>query len=259
MKIALGIEYNGHAYSGWQKQQNLSTVQGHIEKALSTIANESIQVICAGRTDAGVHATGQVIHFETSATRDTKAWTLGANTLLPPDISIRWAKEVESDFNARFTALSRRYRYIIHNYPVRSAILASRATWITHPLDAGSMHEAAQLLLGELDFSAFRSSQCESRTPMRNVQEITIKRHDHFIILEIQANAFLHHMVRNITGTLMKVGAGIKKSEWIQEVLLSKDRRLAAETAPATGLYLIKVQYPDKYQINATEKSVLFL
>jgi tRNA pseudouridine38-40 synthase len=259
MRIALGIEYNGHAFHGWQSQQNLTTVQGCLENALTIIANEPIQVLCAGRTDAGVHAIGQVVHFDTVAERSLRAWTLGVNTHLPSSISVRWAQVVDDDFHARFSALHRRYRYVIHNHSVRSAILADRATWHHYHLDVDLMHEAAQYLTGELDFSAFRSAQCEAKTAKRNLHEITITRENDFIIIEIQANAFLHHMVRNITGSLLMVGEGKKKPEWIQEVLSGKDRRFAGATAPAAGLYFIKVQYPDQYQLPQPQKNVLFL
>jgi tRNA pseudouridine38-40 synthase len=259
MRIALGIEYDGREFYGWQAQQNLSTVQGHLEKALSIIADEPIHVFCAGRTDAGVHATGQVVHFDTDAIRNFRAWTLGVNTHLPSAISVCWAKQVDNEFHARFAALSRRYRYFIYNYSVRSAIFASRVTCHHRPLDANKMHIAAQYLLGELDFSSFRSSQCESKTPMRNIHEISVSRHENMIVIEIEANAFLHHMVRNIVGVLMKVGEGVNTPEWVKEVLHARDRRSAADTASAAGLYLIKVQYPDKYLIPEPKNSVLFI
>lgn len=257
MRIALGIEYNGYAYHGWQAQQQLSTVQGHIEESLTKIADERIQVFCAGRTDAGVHATGQVIHFDTQASRPLRAWTLGVNTHLPASISVRWAQIVDDQFHARFSALSRRYRYFIHNYSVRSAILAERTTYHHLPLNADLMHQGAQYLLGELDFSSFRSSQCESKTPMRNLQKISVSRQNELVIIEVQANAFLHHMVRNITGVLMQVGAGIRPPEWVLEVIAAKDRRQAAETAPATGLYLVKVEYPESYPFPEPQRIML--
>lgn len=247
MKIALGIEYNGHEFYGWQAQENLPTVQGAIEEALSKIADEKIQVFCAGRTDAGVHASGQVIHFETKATREMRAWTLGTNTHLPSSIAVKWAQEVDDDFHARFSALARRYRYIIYNHSLRPALLTNRVTWFYHQLDEKLMHQAGQRLLGERDFSSFRSAQCESKSPMRNLQELTVIRHDDFVIIDIQANAFLHHMVRNITGTLLQIGTGYKKPDWIVEVLEAKDRRVAAETASAHGLYLSCVIYPERY------------
>lgn len=247
MKIALGIEYNGSDFFGWQAQTNLSTVQGNLENALSKIADEPIKLFCAGRTDAGVHATGQVVHFETEVVRPLRAWTHGTNTHLPPAIAVRWVREVDEKFHARFSALARRYCYIIHNHALRSAILASQATWYYPSLHIQPMQAAAKFLLGEQDFSSFRSAQCESKTPMRNVQEIIITRQDDFVIIEIQANAFLHHMVRNIVGVLLQIGSGWKEPDWMNIVLQAKDRRAAAETASPHGLYLGKVIYPEQY------------
>lgn len=259
MKIALGVEYNGSEFYGWQAQANLQTVQGHLEAALGNIAAEPIKVFCAGRTDAGVHATGQVVHFETQAKRDIRAWSLGANTHLPSSIAIRWAQEMPADFHARFSALARAYRYVIYNHSLRPALLTSRVTWYYHPLNIEPMQLATRYLIGELDFSSFRSAQCESPTPMRNVQKISISRQDNFVIIDIQANAFLHHMVRNIVGTLLEIGSGWKKPEWMEEVLLAKDRRVAAETAPPQGLYLNRVVYPDHYQVPNQASSILLL
>lgn len=259
MRIALGVEYNGHDFFGWQAQANVLTVQSTLEQALSIIAHEPIKLFCAGRTDAGVHASGQVVHFETSAIRDQRAWTLGTNTHLPATIAVQWAKNVDDTFHARFSALSRCYRYVIYNSSLRSALFADRATWYHHPLNVAVMQQASYTLLGELDFSSFRSAECESKSPMRNVHFVNVTRWYDFVVIEIQANAFLHHMVRNIAGALIKVGAGFKEPEWIQEVLIAKDRRKAAETAPATGLYLSKVNYPENYRIPNTKKEVVFL
>ncbi len=253
MKIALGIEYDGTEFYGWQAQANLRTVQGCLEAALTAIADEPIKVFCAGRTDAGVHASGQVIHFETQAKRNLRAWTLGANTHLPPTIAVRWVQEVDDVFHARFSAIARRYRYIILNHALRSAIFASRATWFYHPLQIEAMQYAAKYLIGEHDFSSFRSAQCESRTPMRNVQELIVSRRGDFVIIDIQANAFLHHMDRNIVGVLLQIGSGWQEPDWMLQVLHSKDRRVAAETASACGLYLNKVVYPERYPFPANE------
>lgn len=247
MKIALGIEYNGHEFYGWQAQENLLTVQGCLEQALSKIADEPIKVFCAGRTDAGVHAIGQVIHFETQVQRDPRAWTLGVNTHLPPAIAVRWMKMVDDDFHARFSALARRYCYVIYNHSLRPALLANRVTWHYHSLNEKLMQQASTYLIGEHDFSSFRSAQCESKTPMRNVQEIIISRKNDLVFIEIQANAFLHHMVRNIAGVLMQIGSGFNGPEWAKEVLVAKDRKVAAETASPHGLYLIHVSYPEIY------------
>lgn len=247
MRIALGIEYNGHGYYGWQAQNGLNTIQGSLEQALSSIANESIHLFCAGRTDANVHATGQVVHFDTRAKRHIDAWIWGTNAHLPPSIVVKWAKHVDFHFHARFKATARRYRYIIFNHPIRPAILSQRVTWHYFPLDIDRMHEAGQYLLGEQDFSSFRSAQCNSKTAMRNVTELTVTRKGDFVIIEIEANAFLHHMVRNIVGTLFKIGSHHKDPGWMLEVLHAKSRRVAAETAPADGLYLTKVIYPEPY------------
>lgn len=243
MRIALALEYDGHPYFGWQRQEHVPTVQRCVEDALSKIANEPVQVFCAGRTDAGVHALEQVIHFDTQAHRDLRAWTHGSNNYLPSSIAVRWAKEVPDDFHARFSASARRYRYLIYNAPLRPAIQTHQVTWFYQPLNEKRMQKAADYLIGEKDFSSFRSSQCESKTPMRNVKEIIVTRNQEWITIEIEANAFLHHMVRNIVGVLVKIGSGFKNPEWMQEVLLAKDRRQAAETAPPQGLYLIKVTY----------------
>ena len=247
-RIALGIEYNGSGFYGWQAQREVVlTIQGILESALAKVANEPIRLFCAGRTDANVHATGQVVHFDTHAKRHIDAWIWGTNSYLPPSIVVRWAKHVDYRFHARFSAIARRYRYIIYNHPIRPAILSTRATWHYYTLDVERMREAGKYLIGEQDFSSFRSSQCNSKSPMRNVTEFTIERRNDFIILEIEANAFLHHMVRNIVGSLMKVGSGLKDPAWMQTVLHAKSRRAAAETAPPDGLYLTRVRYPEPY------------
>lgn len=247
MRIALGIEYNGHGFYGWQTQHGLVTVQSSLEKALSHIANEPIHLFCAGRTDANVHATGQVVHFDTHAKRHIDAWIWGTNAHLPASIVVKWAKHVDYSFHARFSALTRRYRYIIYNNPIRPAILSHRVTWHYYPLDVDRMREAGKYLLGEHDFSSLRSSQCNSKTPMRNIKEFTVTRQGDFVMIEIEANAFLHHMVRNIVGVMFKIGSQYRDPAWIKEVLQAKNRRAAAETAPADGLYLTKVTYPEPY------------
>lgn len=257
MRIALGIEYNGHDFFGWQAQRGLTTVQGTLEEAISKVANESVQTYCAGRTDAGVHATGQVVHFDTRAKRHIDAWIWGTNSYLPSTVVVRWARHVDYSFHARFTAVSRRYRYVIYNHPIRPAILSTRASWHYYPLDISPMQKAGEYLLGEQDFSSFRSSQCNSKTPMRNVSEFTVSRQGDYVMLEIEANAFLHHMVRNIAGSLMKIGSGLRSPEWMQEVLQAKSRRAAAETAPPDGLYLIQVGYPEPYIFPLAEPLIL--
>jgi len=247
MRIALGIEYNGYGFYGWQQQRSLATIQGTLQDALAIVANEPISLFCAGRTDASVHAIGQVVHFDTHAKRHIDAWIWGTNSHLPSSIAIRWARHVDYSFHARFKAIARRYRYVIFNHPIRPAMLSNRATWHYYPLDIARMQEAGKYLIGEQDFSSFRSSQCNSKSPMRNVTEFHVKRHNDFVVIEIQANAFLHHMVRNLVGSLMKIGAGNKSPEWMQEILQAKSRRAAAETAPPDGLYLTRVLYPEPY------------
>lgn len=258
MRFALGIEYDGHGFYGWQAQENLLTVQGCLESALSKIADTPIKTFCAGRTDAGVHATGQVVHFETEVTRGLQAWSMGTNTHLPAAICVRWVKEVDSQFHARFSALSRRYRYVIYNHKTRPAILHSRVTWYYRELDVVRMQLAASHLLGEQDFSSFRAAGCESNSPMRDVKCATVSRQGPFVIFDIEANAFLQHMVRNIVGALMRIGAGLEEPDWMQTVLAAKDRKMASETAPPTGLYLTLVKYPSNYAIPEAENHSLF-
>ena len=249
MRIALGIEYNGAAYYGWQRQQAMPTVQGKLEAALSKIANYPVSVTCAGRTDAGVHATGQVVHFDVQVERAEPAWTLGVNSNLPKDIAVRWAHPVDSTFDARFSATARRYRYIIYNSPTRPAILGDGVTHVYHPLDVNRMQAAAPALIGEHDFSAFRATHCQSNTPFRNIQELYVSQQGPYIIVEIKANAFLHHMVRNIVGSLIVIGQGEQSEHWLGELLASKDRTLAAATAKPNGLYLVDVTYPASFAL----------
>ena len=247
-RIALGIEYNGSLFNGYQLQSaGTRTVQGELERALSKVANEPVRLTCAGRTDTGVHATGQVVHFDTTVQRQLKAWMLGGNTNLPRDVSIHWVRQVSDEFSARFSAVSRSYRYILFNRKVRSAVFQHNVSWSFEPLEATLMNEAAQLLIGEHDFSAFRSSQCQAKHAVREMQVISVKREADYVILDIRANAFLHHMVRNIMGTLMVIGRGEQPVAWIQEVLQSQDRRKAGMTAQAAGLYLIDVEYPAEH------------
>jgi len=247
-RIALGIEYNGSLFNGYQLQSaGTRTVQGELERALSKVANEPVRLTCAGRTDTGVHATGQVVHFDTAVERELKAWMLGGNTNLPRDISIHWVRQVSAEFSARFSAISRSYRYILFNRKVRSAVFQHNVSWSFEPLDATVMNEAAQLLIGEHDFSAFRSSQCQAKHAVREMQAISVKREADYVILDIRANAFLHHMVRNIMGTLMVIGRGEQPVTWIQEVLQAQDRKKAGMTAQAAGLYLINVEYPEEH------------
>ncbi|WP_413737775.1 tRNA pseudouridine(38-40) synthase TruA [Sodalis sp. RH21] len=259
IKIALGIEYDGSRFYGWQRQSEVSSVQACLEQALSKVANEPVSVLCAGRTDAGVHATGQVVHFETRAVREAAAWTLGVNANLPADVAVRWACGVAPDFHARFSALARRYRYIIYNHPYRPAILSRGVTHFYHQLDADKMTRAGEHLLGEHDFTSFRALHCQSHSPWRNIKHLTVTRHGPYLVVDIKANAFLHHMVRNIVGSLMEVGCGNRPEAWIADVLEARDRSLAAATARAEGLYLVAVDYPDQFALPLPPMGPLFL
>lgn len=259
MKVALGIEYDGAAFFGWQRQKEVDTVQEQLEKALSIVANHQVDVFCAGRTDAGVHGTGQVVHFNTDSERNERAWTLGVNANLPDSIAVKWAKEVPDDFHARFSATARRYRYIIYNSKLRPAILGHGLSHYHSPLDADKMHEAAQFLLGEQDFSSFRAAQCQSKSPNRFIHFIHVFRQNDFIIIDIKANAFVHHMVRNISGSLIAVGRGDKPVSWIKELLDARDRTLAAETAKPNGLYLVDVDYPQEFALPKSAIGPFFL
>ena len=249
MKIALGLEYCGSRYSGWQRQSHASSIQQHVEEALSKVADQNVTILCAGRTDAGVHALHQVIHFETSAEREVHAWVLGGNVNLPPDISILWAKNVSDDFHARFSATGRTYRYVILNRQARPGIMSRKITWEYRPLDESRMQQAADCLKGEHDFSSYRAVDCQANSPVRTIRRLDITRRAETITIEIEANAFLHHMVRNIAGVLMAIGAGKAPVKWAQEVLAAKDRTLGGVTAPPDGLYLIDVSYPENFQI----------
>jgi tRNA pseudouridine38-40 synthase len=248
MRIVLGIEYDGSDYCGWQMQSHgTRTVQHEIEKALSIVADHPVQVVCAGRTDTGVHATGQVVHFDTLAVRKAKAWVMGVNTHLPDDVCVNWSKRVAADFSARFSATMRSYRYIIQQRPARPALYSRRVSWIHSELNIAAMQQAAQALLGENDFSSFRSSACQAEHAMRFIKSIDVSAEGEFVYIDIQANAFLHHMVRNIVGSLLKVGTGEKAVNWMADLLALRDRTRAGPTAPAAGLYLVAVQYPDAY------------
>ena len=251
MRIALGIEYDGTSYNGWQRQNNGIGVQQRLEEALAVVADEDVEVTCAGRTDTGVHASGQVVHFDTSAERSDRSWLLGANTNLPPDINVFWAQRVGEDFHARFSATGRAYRYVILNRLQRSALHRHRAWWVHQPLDAERMHEAAQQLVGEHDFSAYRAAGCQAGSAIREVTGITIWRERDWVLLDVSANAFLMHMVRNITGTLAAIGQGERPVGWAAEVLASRDRKVGGVTAPPHGLTLVAVDYPAGFAIPA--------
>ncbi len=250
-RVALAVEYNGAAFHGWQVQKNpdIPTVQGALEKALSVVANQPIKVICAGRTDAGVHGTNQVVHFDTTADRPARSWVLGANANLADTVAVRWAKPVSATFHARFSALSRVYRYVIYNGATRPAMSAKELTWDFRQFDVERMQVAANYLVGEHDFTSFRAAGCQAKSPIRQVDYIQFKRLGDLILFEVKANAFLQHMVRNFAGALMAVGAGKQRPAWINDVLAAKDRRLAGITAPPHGLYLVKVFYDPAYNL----------
>lgn len=245
MRIAIGIEYDGTAYNGWQRQRSGVGVQERVEQALAAVANENVEVTCAGRTDTGVHATAQVGHFDTTAKRSERGWLLGANSNLPDDINVSWVQPVTDDFHARYSATSRSYRYRILNRLVRSALQRQRAWWVHQPLDAARMHEAAQALAGEHDFSAFRAAGCQASTAVREITSISVARDGDWLTLDVTANAFLQHMVRNITGTLVTVGMGEEPVDWVRDVLASRDRKRGGVAAPPHGLTLVRVTYPD--------------
>jgi tRNA pseudouridine38-40 synthase len=243
MRLAVGVEYDGTGYAGWQTQQSARSVQQVAEAAFSTIAAESVSLICAGRTDAGVHARWQVAHFDTNASRPLRAWLLGANSELPPDVSISWVRPVPMHFHARYSAEARTYRYLILNRGTRSAFAANRAACIFRPLDHERMAEAAAILCGVHDFSAFRSAECQARSPVRRMERITVARQGEWVIIEATANAYLHHMMRNIAGLLIAIGRGYAPPVWAREVLDGRDRKRNAATAPAEGLYFWGVRY----------------
>ena len=249
-RVAACVEYSGTAYRGWQRQQpGVRSVQEEVEKALSRVANHPVQLFCAGRTDAGVHASCQIIHFDSSAQREPMNWFHGANANLPHDISLVWAKPVGLDFHARFSAMARRYRYVIYNDPVRPAQLGREVTWNYRPLDLERMQEAAQALVGEHDFTSYRAIACQAKSPVKTIHHLKLIRFGKFIVLDIRANAFLHHMVRNIADVLMQIGCGERPIDWAGEVLHARNRRTGGLTAPAFGLYLVDVTYADHFEL----------
>lgn len=253
MRIALGLEYDGSRFAGWQSQAQAAAhvvcVQTEVERALSLVADHPVSVTAAGRTDAGVHAAMQVVHFDATVVRSERGWTLGANTHLPEAISLIWARSAPDGFHARYSAISRSYRYVILNRSARSSLERERVCWIREPLDAAAMQKGAGHLLGEHDFSSFRAAECQSRTPMRRVYKIAVARAGDHVVIDVHANAFLHHMVRNIAGVLIAVGRGQRGVEWPLEVLRARDRTQGGVTAPAQGLYLAAVQYADALQL----------
>jgi tRNA pseudouridine38-40 synthase len=251
MRVALGIEYDGTAYNGWQRQKSGVGIQSLVEKAVSGVADEPVEVVCAGWTDSGVHASAQVVHFDTAAQRARRGWLLGVNSELPDDINVNWVEFVDEEFHARFSATSRSYRYLILNRAVRSALSRNRAWWVFEPLDEQAMLEASKCLLGEHDFSAFRAAGCQASTPVREISSLQIVRDGDWLVITVTANAFLQHMVRNITGVLVAIGKGEEGPAWAKSVLESRDRKQGGVAAPAHGLTLIAVDYPARFNIPA--------
>lgn len=258
-RLALCVSYDGSRYHGWQHQEEVISVQQTLEHALSRVANQPVTVVCAGRTDAGVHATGQIVHFDTEAERTERSWMFGANSNLPGDISVSFAKSVPNDFHARFSALARTYRYVICNQPVRSGVLQKAVTWYYKPLDAERMQAATPYLLGEHDFSAYRGSGCQAHHAIRTIHALSVKRHGRMIVVEVTANAFLLHMVRNIVGVLLEIGRGEKAPEWAGEVLQTCDRRAGGVTGSPQGLYLVDIDYPAHFGLPKEPKGPFFL
>jgi tRNA pseudouridine38-40 synthase len=260
-RLALCVEYAGEKYKGWQKQKfdDLPTVQEAVEKAISKVANHPVTVVCAGRTDTGVNGAYQIIHFDSPAVRSERAWVMGTNTNLPQDIAIQWAKVVDDSFHARFSALKRRYRYIIYSNPVMPAVLAKGVTWTHKALDIKLMQEAAGYLQGKHDFTSYRAIACQANSPVRTIESIDVCQRGELIVLDVQANAFLHHMIRNIAGVLMAVGAKEAAPIWAQQVLEAKDRRKGGVTAPPHGLYFIDVKYPDEFELPASKLGPFFI
>lgn len=259
MRVALGLEYDGRFFEGWQSQPSGRTVQDHLEAAVSSFTGEKIRAVCAGRTDANVHASGQVVHLDTGVQRLEVSWVRGLNSYLPNTMAVRWARYEPEDFHARFSALSRTYEYWIDNEPVRSPLLNGRTGWVFRPLNEKQMHKAAQCLIGEHDFSSFRATGCQSKTPIKNIEFIRVVRHGRLIKIHVKANAFLYHMVRNIVGCLVYVGTGSRQVEWLKEVLEAKNRDAAAPTFYPSGLYLTSVEYPQQFEIPVNPTSEFFI
>lgn len=260
-RYAAIVEYNGACFHGWQKQKHHDepTVQAALEAAISKVANHPVEIACAGRTDAGVHATRQVIHFDTHAVRPDHGWIMGVNTNTPPQVSIQWISEVDSEFHARYKAQARCYRYLINNASYRQALMHDQLTWWRYPLDDEKMNQAAKILLGEQDFSSFRAKDCQAKTPVKTMHRIQVQRWGNLLMLELEASAFLYHMVRNIVGVLLPIGEGHKPAEWMQEVLDAKSRLAAGVTAPGDGLHFVGVRYPEHFNIPSAPCGPLML
>lgn len=257
MRIALGIEYDGAGFSGWQSQPHGNTVQDTLERALAEVAGARTRLTCAGRTDAGVHALCQVAHFDTGIERADNAWVRGANAHLPASVAVRWAQPVGEEFHARFAARSRSYRYVLYNHAVRPALDHDRVGWCHRPLDVDRMHEAAQRLLGEQDFSVFRAAECQAKSPLKTIYHAQVSRHGAMVVFDFRATAFLHHMVRNIVGALVVVGCGKREPTWITQLIASRDRTVAPPTYAAAGLYFAGVEYAAEWQLPETYRSGL--
>ena len=255
MRIAAGIEYCGSAYVGWQRQEDGRSVQGCVEAALARVADREVTVHCAGRTDSGVHAVHQVIHFDTDAEREGHSWVFGTNVHLPHDISLLWTLRVDDSFHARFSASARRYRYVLMNRRSRPGLLSPFAAWECRPLDDAAMAAAAAHFPGRHDFSAFRAAGCQARTPIREVHRMEVRRSGDFITFDVEANAFLHHMVRNMVGLLVEIGLHRYDTDQVLRVLESRDRSTGGPTAPAAGLYLVDIIYPDRFTIPSGRRS----
>lgn len=251
MRIALGVEYAGTDFCGWQFQPHARSVQAVLEKAISTVANHTVEVYAAGRTDTGVHALNQVVHFDTDSVREQRGWLLGINANLPKDVSVTWVRPVDDDFHARFTAIKRSYRYLILNRLSRSSVHHQRMWWHHHPLDIARMQSAADQLVGRHDFSAFRASECQAKSPIKTLDKITVSKQYDCIAVDVEAQSFLHHMVRNLVGVMAAIGDGSKPVDWAGEVLRSADRSQGGITAPPDGLYLVDVRYPEQYSLPA--------
>jgi tRNA pseudouridine38-40 synthase len=249
MKFAGIVEYDGSDFCGWQRQSHVPSVQEAVERAISLVANHEVGIACAGRTDSGVHSLGQVMHFETKAQRELRSWLLGINSNLPRSVVLKSIKLMPEDFHARFSARSRSYRYIISNQSVRPALLANRAAWEYEPLDAALMQTGANYLVGEHDYTSFRALACQAHSPVREILNLSVQRDGALVIIDVTANGFLHHMVRNLAGVLMSIGKSENPPEWAQQVLMKKDRACGGVTAKAQGLYFMRVQYDSKYQI----------
>lgn len=260
VRWAIGVEFDGRAFRGWQTQQpGVPSVQETLEQAVAKVADHPVVIHAAGRTDAGVHGAGMIAHFDSPSPRSERSWLMGVNTLLPESIALRWVCPVSTDFHARFKAISRRYHYVIYNHPRRSSLLAGRATWHYHPLDVARMQEAARALVGVHDFSAFRAVACQSNRPVRDVHWLVLEQQGPLIRLDIQADGFLHHMVRNIVGVLLAIGQGKADVGWAAEVLASRDRTLGGVTAPPDGLYFVDAGYPDGFDLPRDPPGPLWL